>query len=52
MEAAEIERLIKESFPSASVEIQHLAGDGDPYAATVVAEEFRGLNRVQQQQTG
>ncbi|MEM1315799.1 MAG: BolA family transcriptional regulator [Pseudomonadota bacterium] len=49
MEAAEIERLIKESFPSASVDIQDLAGDGDHYAATVVAEEFRGLNRVQQQ---
>ena len=49
MEAAEIERLIKEAFPSATVEIQDLAGDGDHYAATVTAEEFRGMNRVQQQ---
>ncbi len=49
MEAAEIERLIKEAFPTATVEIQDLAGDGDHYAATVTAEEFRGMNRVQQQ---
>ncbi len=49
MEAAEIERLIKEAFPTAQVEIQDLAGDGDHYAASVVAEEFRGMNRVQQQ---
>ena len=49
MEATEIERLLKEAFPSAQVEITDLAGDGDHYAATVVADEFRGLNRVQQQ---
>ena len=49
MEAAEIERLIKEAFPDAQVEIQDLAGDGDHYAATDVAEAFRGMNRVQQQ---
>ncbi len=50
MEAAEIERLLKEAFPSARVEITDLAGDGDHYAATVTAEEFRGRNRVQQHQ--
>jgi len=49
MESTEIERLIKAAFPSASVDIKDLAGDGDHYAATVVAEEFRGMNRVQQQ---
>ena len=49
MEAAEIERLIKEAFPSAEVEIIDTAGDGDHYAAQIVAEEFRGMNRVQQQ---
>lgn len=50
MEAADIERLIKEAFPDAAVEITDLAGDGDHYAATVVAEAFRGRNRVQQHQ--
>jgi stress-induced morphogen len=50
MEAAEIEKLIREAFPDASVEIRDLAGDGDHYAATVIAEAFRGKNRVQQHQ--
>ncbi len=50
MEAVEIERLIKEAFPDATVTIQDLAGDGDHYAASVVAEAFRGKNRVQQHQ--
>lgn len=50
MEASEIERLLKDAFPTATVEIRDLAGDGDHYAATVVAEEFRGKNRVQQHQ--
>ncbi|MEM9049162.1 MAG: BolA/IbaG family iron-sulfur metabolism protein [Pseudomonadota bacterium] len=49
MEAVELERLIKEAFPTASVTITDLAGDGNHYAATIIAEEFRGLNRVQQQ---
>lgn len=50
MEAAEIERLIQEAFPDAKIEIRDLAGDGDHYAATVIAEAFRGKNRVQQHQ--
>jgi stress-induced morphogen len=50
MEGADIERLIREAFPSAVVEITDLAGDGNHYAATVTAEEFRGLNRVKQHQ--
>jgi stress-induced morphogen len=49
MQAAEIERLIREAFPGARVSITDLAGDGNHYAAEVVAEEFRGMNRVQQQ---
>lgn len=50
MEAAEIKRLILDAFPGARVEITDLAGDGNHYAASVVAEEFRGLNRVRQHQ--
>ncbi len=50
MAAADIERMIKESFPDASVSIDDLAGDGDHYAATVVSEAFRGKSRVQQHQ--
>ena len=50
MDASEIERLIKASIPDASVTIRDLAGDGDHYAATVIAESFRGKSRVQQHQ--
>ena len=50
MDAHEIERLIKTRIPDAQVTIRDLAGDGDHYAATVVAESFRGKSRVQQHQ--
>jgi stress-induced morphogen len=50
MAAEDIERLIKERFPDATIEIQDLAGDGDHYAASIVSEEFRGKSRVQQHQ--
>ncbi len=50
MEAIEIEKLIREAFPTAKIEIKDLAGDGNHYAATVIADEFRGLSRVKQHQ--
>lgn len=50
MDAAEIERLIKESIPDAQVIIEDLRGDGDHYAALVVSSAFAGKNRVQQHQ--
>jgi stress-induced morphogen len=50
MDAATIERLIKESLPDARVSIEDLRGDGDHYAAHVVSDAFRGKSRVQQHQ--
>jgi stress-induced morphogen len=50
MDAAEIERMIKEALPDAEVTIQDLAGDGDHYAATIVSGAFQGKSRVQQHQ--
>jgi stress-induced morphogen len=50
MDSGEIERLIKDSIPDAQVTIRDLAGDGDHYAATVVAASFKGKSRVQQHQ--
>jgi stress-induced morphogen len=50
MDAAMIERLIKESLPDAQVSIEDLRGDGDHYAAHVVSAAFRGKSRVQQHQ--
>lgn len=49
IEAHEIETLIRESFPAATITITDLAGDGNHYAAEVIDESFRGMNRVQQQ---
>jgi stress-induced morphogen len=48
MDATEIERLIRERLPDAEVTIRDLAGDGDHYAAHVVAKEFLGKTRLQQ----
>ena len=50
MAAAEIERMIKDAFPDATVEIQDLRGDGDHYAAVVTSAAFKGKSRVQQHQ--
>lgn len=50
MAAAEIEAMIVEAIPDAQVQITDLAGDGDHYAARVIAESFRGVPRVRQHQ--
>jgi len=50
MDAAEIERLIREGIPNAEVRIEDLRGDGDHYAATVISPVFAGKSRVQQHQ--
>ena len=50
MAPAEIERLIKESLPDATVRIEDLAGDGDHYAAYIESAAFKGKSRVQQHQ--
>lgn len=50
MDAAEIEKMIRESLPDAEVTIEDLRGDGDHYAALVVSSAFAGKSRVQQHQ--
>lgn len=50
MDAGAIESMIRAALPGAVVEISDLAGDGDHYAARVVAPAFRGLPRVRQHQ--
>jgi len=50
MAAHEIEAMIKQALPDATVEIDDLAGDGDHYAARVQSAAFQGLSRVQQHQ--
>ena len=50
IDAATLERLIKEGLPDARVTIEDLRGDGDHYAAHVVSAAFKGKTRVQQHQ--
>ncbi len=50
LDAATIERLIKDGLPDARVTIEDLRGDGDHYAALVVSAAFKGKTRVQQHQ--
>ena len=48
MAAADIEAMICAALPGAEVTIRDLAGDGNHYAAHVVAPQFAGIGRVQQ----
>jgi stress-induced morphogen len=50
MDAATIERLIRQGLPDAQVIIEDLRGDGDHYAAHIVSPAFKGKTRVQQHQ--
>ncbi len=47
IQAQDIENLLRESFPKAQITVQ--GDDGAHFAAEVIDESFRGLNRVQQQ---
>ncbi len=49
MAAEDIEALIRAGIPDAVIQITDLAGDGDHYAAHVVAESFRDQSRIARQ---
>ena len=48
MNLKEIESLIKEALPDASIEIEDLAGDGNHYSATVTSSKFLGKSKIEQ----
>ena len=50
MAVKEIKNLIEDSIKGAQVTIEDLRGDGDHYAALVVAPQFAGKTRIQQHQ--
>ena len=50
MDIQEIERLIKEGLPDATVRIEDLRGDGDHYAAYVESPAFADKTRIEQHQ--
>ena len=44
----ELKRRIEEALPGSSAEVVDLTGGGDHFRATVVAEEFAGMSRIEQ----
>ena len=48
MDLKEIENLIKEALPDATVEIQDLAGDCNHYSATIISSQFSGKSKIEQ----
>jgi len=50
MNAQDIEDMIREALPDATINIQDMRGDGDHYAAMVTSKAFAGKSRVQQHQ--
>ena len=44
----EIERLIKNSIPDATIEIKDLMGDKNHYSAIVKSSLFKKLNKIEQ----
>ena len=44
----EIEKLITESIPDATIEIKDLMGDNNHYSATIRSELFKNLNKIEQ----
>ena len=48
MNLKEIEKLIREALPDATIDIQDLAGDGNHYSATIVSSQFFGKSKIEQ----
>ena len=48
MDLKEIESLIKEALPDATIDIQDLAGDGNHYSATIASNQFSGKSKIEQ----
>ena len=48
MNLKEIENLVKEALPDATIDIQDLAGDGNHYSATIVSSQFSGKSKIEQ----
>ena len=44
----EIKKLIKDSIPDASFEIEDLMGDNNHYSATITSSKFNNLSKIDQ----
>tara|TARA_B100000575_G_C22490411_1_gene323106 strand:+ start:154 stop:384 length:231 start_codon:yes stop_codon:yes gene_type:complete len=43
-----IKKLIKDSIPDATIEIEDLMGDNNHYAATIKSNVFKNLSKIEQ----
>ena len=48
MDLKEIENLIRQALPDATIDIQDLAGDGNHYSATITSSQFSGKSKIEQ----
>ncbi len=48
MNLTEIESLIKDAIPDATIKIEDLAGDGNHYSATISSSSFKGKTKIEQ----
>ena len=48
MNLKEIENLIREALPDATIDIQDLAGDGNHYSVTIISSQFSGKSKIEQ----
>ena len=48
LKLSELEKLIKDAMPDASVKIQDLAGDENHYSATIESKVFKGMSKIEQ----
>ena len=48
MDLKEIESLIREALPDATIDIKDLAGDGNHYSATITSSQFSGKSKIEQ----
>ncbi|MDR2548338.1 MAG: BolA/IbaG family iron-sulfur metabolism protein [Rickettsiales bacterium] len=44
----ELEKIIKQSFPGADIEVNYLAGDNDHYHLKITSKCFLGKTRIEQ----
>lgn len=45
-----LESMLRDAFPTATIEIKDLVGDNDHYQVTILANEFYNKTRIQQHQ--
>lgn len=50
MNADDIATLLRQQMPDADIHVEDTRGDGRHFTATVVADVFHGLSRIQQHQ--